>query len=222
MGPIAFNIFPAFQSRVSEVLVKKRLELVSKVINFSQGEFLHYNKIDLLKTKLREKLKDSTLYPGGSSVLFGWAFPCKHIGSIMFKPYYARELAHLIIHYLSIEDFFSALKNIDLKSTLGEYIVTVPQVIGLATIEILDRKFPVLIVEEIKGESLKNNPSLIKCVSRVAVKLAQEGIICDPYTANWLSYTREDKIKIAYIDLLSSNILTDVNEKILELISSLE
>jgi hypothetical protein len=140
----------------------------------------------------------------------------------MFKPYYARELAQLIIHYLSIKDFYSTLKEIDLKSDLGEFIITVPQVIGIATIEALNRKYPLLIVEEIKGESLRNNPSLIKYVSRIAVKLAQEGIICDPYTANWLRYSNEPRTVIAYIDLLSSNILTNVSEKILNLINSLE
>ena len=78
------------------------------------------------------------------------------------------------------------------------------------------------IQEEVKGESIKNDPPLIKCISRVALKLAQKGIICDPYPANWLSYKDQGEKFISYIDLLSSNTLTNVNERISALIKSLQ
>ena len=222
MTAVAFNIFPDFQSQIPNQLVKERLKLVSSIINFSKGCFLDAKKIETMKKKLGTKLKNSTLYPGGSSVLFCWGFLFQYDLRVLFKPYYTRELSQLLIHYLSVEDFVNAIGNIDLPPVLCDYHIKIPKVVGIATIEALSRTFPLLLVEEVKGESIRNNPPLIKCISKITVKLGQKGIICDPYTANWLSYTNKEGKVLSYIDLLSSNALTNVTERISELINSLE
>ena len=222
MASTTFSIFPEFKGKISDHLIKERLNLVSSVITFSKGHYLDSHKIKLIRGKLGEKLKSSTLCSGGSSVLFCWGFPFQQIGPVMFKPYYARELSQLLIHYLSIDDFFDSLGKMDLPQNLLECQIRIPRIIGIAKIEVLTRTYPLLLAEEVKGESIKNDPPLIKCISRVALKLAQKGIICDPYPANWLSYKDQGEKFISYIDLLSSNTLTNVNERISALIKSLQ
>ena len=90
MASTTFSIFPEFKGKISDQLVKERLDLVSSVIAFSKGHYMDIYKIKLIRGKLGEKLKGSTLYPGGSSVLFCWGFPFQQIGPVLFKPYYAR------------------------------------------------------------------------------------------------------------------------------------
>ncbi len=221
MNLLSYALFPEFKSLISDSLLKNNLKLVSSVVNFSKGEFLSQNKINLIKNKLGKKMDGTRLYPGGTSVLFGWGFTFPKVDGVMIKPYYSREIFQLILHYLSISDFLIAVKNIE-KSTKSVIRIIIPKVIGIAKIDTLNRNFPVLIMEEVKGESIKGNFPAIKEISKMARNLALEGIICDPYPSNWKYLNNKERNIISYIDLISSNSLTDVNNRVAELLSSLQ
>lgn len=221
MTSVAFSIFPKFSGVVAETFIKANLDLVASVINFSKGKLLNQTKINQIEKKLGKKLSGTTFYPGGSSVIFGWSFPYSSDLRIMFKPYYTRELTQLLIHYLSIEDYFVSIKNNEYSVGGSILCFTTPKVIGVAIIEILSRTIPILFVEEILGESIQKDPPMIRTVSQVSRDLAKDGIISDPYPANWKYFDSKTKDKIAYIDLLSSNQLRNVNERIRDLIEAI-
>ena len=75
--------------------------------------------------------------------------------------------------------------------------------------------------QRLKGESIQKDPPMIRTVSQVSRDLAKDGIISDPYPANWKYFDSKTKDKIAYIDLLSSNQLRNVNERIRDLIEAI-
>ncbi len=223
MTSAAYSIFPKFKGIVSETFVQRNLDLVCSVINFSKGELLDQSKINLIEGKLGNKLTGTTFYPGGSSVIFGWSFPLSDSNlRVMFKPYYSRELTQLIIHYLSMDDYFHSIEKIEYIVGNSKLIFSTPKLIGVATVELLSRTIPILLVEEILGESVKNDPDMIRTISQVSRNLAKDGIISDPYPANWKYFDDRTKDKIAYIDLLSSNRLKNVNERIKLLIEAIK
>ena len=221
MSHLSYTIFPEFESLISESLIKNDLKLVSSLINFSKGNFLDRTAIIQISEKLGQKMKGTRLYPGGTSVLFGWGFTFPKIDGVMIKPYYSREIFQLILHYLSISDFLNTVKKLE-KSAKKLIRIKVPKVIGVAKIEALNRNFPVLIMEEVKGESIQGNFPVIKEISKCVRDLARNGIICDPYPANWKYSSMKEQTSISYIDLLSSNCLTNVHNRIAELLSSLK
>ncbi len=220
MNHLSYTLFPEFESLISESLLINNLKLVSSIINFSKGNFLDKNKINLISDKLGQKMKGTRLYPGGTSVLFGWGFTFPEIDGVMIKPYYSREIVQLILHYLSKSDFLNTVKKLE-KSAKHLIRIKIPKVIGLAKINALNRNFPVLIMEEVKGKSIQGNFPVIKEISKFVRDLALNGIICDPYPSNWKYLNRKEQRIICYIDLIISNYLTDVNNRIAELLSSL-
>ncbi len=215
-------MFPEFKENYSYYALQSNLELVESVVNFSRGQFLSPEKIELIKEKLGKKLIGTKFYPGGSSVLFGWSFPSEQVGRLMYKPYYSRHLTQLLIHYFCISEFLKSFKLIDLDPKLQDYRFATPKVIGIAKIEAFEREFPTLIVEEVQGDTIKDDLNLIKAISHLSKKLAKTGLICDPYSANWKYYSNQDKKHISYIDLLSSNKLKDINSRISKLIKQLQ
>ena len=222
MSPITISIFPEFKENYSYYALQKNLELVESVVQFSKGQYLSPEKIELIKEKLGKKLIGTQFYPGGSSVLFGWSFPSEQVGRLMYKPYYTRHLTQLLIHYFSITDFLSFLKKIDLEPDMQKLRFITPKVIGIAKIEAFDKDFPTLIVEEVQGDTIKDDLHLVKSISNITKQLAKKGLICDPYPANWKYYSKENRQHISYIDLLSSNTLKDVNSRIAILIDQLQ
>lgn len=221
MNHLSYSIFPEFESLISESLIKNDLKLVSSLINFTKGNFLDQTAIIRISEKLGQKMKGTRLYPGGTSVLFGWGFTFPKIDGVMIKPYYSREIFQLILHYLSISDFLDTVEKLE-KSAKQLIRIKVPKVIGVAKIDALNRNFPVLIMEEVKGESIQGNFPVIKEISKYVRNLARNGIICDPYPSNWKYSSKKEQHSISYIDLISSNCLTNVNNKIAELLSSLK
>jgi len=220
MNHLSYTLFPDFESLISESLLQNNLKLVSSIINFSKGNFLDQNKINQITDKLGQKMKGTRLYPGGTSVLFGWGFTFPKIEGVMIKPYYSREIFQLILHYLSISDFNVTVKKLE-KSAKHLIRIKVPKVIGVAKIDALNRNFPALIMEEVKGESIQGNFPVIKEISKFVRDLARNGIICDPYPSNWKYSSRKEQRIICYIDLITSNSLTNVNTRIAELLGSL-
>ena len=220
MNHLSYALFPEFKSLISESLLENNLKLVSSIINFSKGNFIDQKKINLIINKLGHKMDGTRLYPGGTSVLFGWGFTFPKIDGVMIKPYYSREIFQLILHYLSISDFLAAIKKIE-KSTKRTTRIRVPKVMGIAKVDALNRNYPVL-MEEVMGDSIKGNFHAIKEISQSVRDLAREGIICDPYPSNWKYLSNEERKFVSYIDLICSNTLTDVNKRVAELLSSLE
>jgi len=221
MNHLSYTLFPEFESQITESYLQNSLKLVSSIINFSKGYFLDQNKINLISNKLGQKMEGTRLYPGGTSVLFGWGFTFPKLDGVMIKPYYSREIFQLLLHYLSISDFSVAIEKLE-KSPRHIIRIKVPKVIGVAKIDALNRKFPVLIMEEVKGESIQGNFPVIKEISKCVRDLARNGIICDPYPSNWKYSSNKEKRLICYIDLISSNSLTNVNKRIAELLGSLK
>jgi hypothetical protein len=221
MNHISYALFPEFKFLVSESFLENNLKLVSSVISFSKGNFIDQKKINLIINKLGHKMDGTRLYPGGTSVLFGWGFTFPKIDGVMIKPYYSREIFQLILHYLSISDFLVAIKKIE-KSTKRMIRIKVPKVMGIAKVKALNRNFPTLIMEEVMGDSIKGNFPAIKEISQSVRDLAREGIICDPYPSNWKYLSNKERNIVSYIDLISSNSLTDVNKRVAELLSSLK
>jgi hypothetical protein len=221
MNHLSYTLFPEFQHLISETLLKNNLKLVSSIVNFSKGNLLDQNKINLILEKLGQKMKGTRLYPGGRSVLFAWSFPFPKIDSILIKPYYSCEIMQLILHYLSMPDFLDTVKSLE-RSTNRMIRITIPKVIGIAKIDTLNRNFPALIMEEVKGESIKGDFPAIREVSKIVRDLARNGIICDPYPSNWKYLSKKQQSVISYIDLISSNSLTNVTTRIAELLSSMK
>ncbi|MFX0122135.1 MAG: hypothetical protein ACFFAE_00725 [Candidatus Hodarchaeota archaeon] len=222
MSRIPFFFFPKYKNQISSGALQKSLDLVESIIGFSKGNSLSREAISQISRKLGVRMKGTTLYPGGSSCLFGWSFSFKKIGSVILKPYYNREISALIIHYLSCQDFVDEFQQMHFQLNDKEIQVKLPEVVGVAKIETFSRFYPVLMTMEAAGEAIQAYPSLIRNVGIFTRDLAKKGIICDPYPSNWkLSFTDNYGI-IQYIDLLSSNRLENVQSRISELIRGLD
>ena len=221
MCPPTFSILPEFKGNYSYYAIQKNLELVESVVNYSRGQFLSPERIELIKEKLGKKLIGTRFYPGGSSVLFGWSFPFD-IGSVIIKPYYSRELSALIIHCLTWQDFVCEFQNMQFQFNDKEIQVMLPDVIGVAKIETFSKFFPVLMTMEAAGEAIQAYPSLIRKVGTFTRDLAKKGIISDPYPSNWKLSFNDSYGIIQYIDLLSSNRLKNVQNRISELLKGLD
>ncbi|MFX0016332.1 MAG: hypothetical protein ACFFB2_01480 [Promethearchaeota archaeon] len=177
--------------------------------------------IERITEKLGSRMEGTTLYPGGSSVLFGWSFPFKKIGSIVIKPYYNREMTALMIHYLTWQDFIKEFQDLQIKLKGKDIRVIIPAIVGLAKIETFSRFYPILMTIEAPGKPAQMYPSVIKNIGTLARDLGQRGIICDPYPSNWkISFVNGQGI-IQYIDLLSSNQLKNVHSRIAGLLKDL-
>ncbi len=220
MSHIPYLIFPEFKNQVSISSLKKRLGFIESIVGFSKGNRLSRDEVDRITERLGPRIRGTKLFPGGSSVLFGWSFPFNRIGSIIMKPYYNREISALLIHYFTYQDFIHDFQSLQFQLSGKEIQVTVPEVIGLAKIETLSRFYPVLITKEAPGESIQSHHPLIKTISNVARDLAQKGVICDPYPSNWKISFVGGRGVIQYIDLLSSNRLKNVHGRIAKLIQA--
>ncbi|MFW9903766.1 MAG: hypothetical protein ACFFFH_05495 [Candidatus Thorarchaeota archaeon] len=222
MSSIPFFLFPEYKNKLSSSALQKSLGLVESIVGFSKGNNLTPESIDRISQKLGVRMKGTTLYPGGSSCLFGWSFPFDKIGSIIIKPYYSRELSALMIHYLTWQDFIFEFQNMQFQLNNKEIQVKLPNVIGVAKIETFSRFFPVLITTEAAGEAIQAYPSLIREVGTFTRNLAKKGIISDPYPSNWkISFSNNHGV-IQYIDLLSSNRLRNVQKRISKLLKDFD
>ncbi|NHJ00861.1 MAG: hypothetical protein EAX86_01910 [Candidatus Heimdallarchaeota archaeon] len=221
MLKISSLIFPDYKDQIDRDFLRNKLNLVQNIIFSSKGKNLSDKDIQQIKLKLGPKMGDSNLYKGGSSVLFGWSFEFPIIGRVIIKPYYKRELSHLIIHYLTSLDCIKDIK--EFAFTLGgvRYELAIPEVIGLARIENLSYNYPVLLTREILGKSILTYTPIITKISSVIRDVARKGIICDPYPANWKIRSENRIWKIYYVDLLSSNALSDIHSRIAQLIEEL-
>ncbi|MFX0206583.1 MAG: hypothetical protein ACFFDT_11410 [Candidatus Hodarchaeota archaeon] len=223
MPGIPFFLFPEYKNQISSEELHKNLDLVESIIGFSKGKNLSRDEIDTISQKLGTRMKGTTLYPGGSSCLFGWSFSFDKIGSVIIKPYYSRELPALIIHYLTVQDYVDDFQNMQFQLNDKEIQVKLPKVVGVAKIETFSRSYPVLMTTEAPGEAIQPYPSLIRKVGTFTRDLAlKKGIISDPYPSNWKVTITGSHGTIQYIDLLSSNRLKDVHLRISELIKGLE
>jgi len=222
MSHIPFFLFPEYKNQISSGEMQKSLGLVESIVGFSKGRSLSREAIDRISQKLGGRMRGTSIYPGGSSCLFGWSFFFDKIGSIIVKPYYNRELTALIIHYLTWQDFVDDFQDKQFQLDDKEIQVMLPEVVGFAKIETFSRFYPVLMTTEAAGEAIQPYPSLIRDVGTFTRDLAKKGIISDPYPSNWkISFTEGHGI-IQYIDLLSSNRLKNVHKRISELLKGFE
>lgn len=221
MSRIPLFLFPEYKNKIPSDALQKSLDLVESIVGFSKGKCLNREAVNRISQKLGARMEGTTLYPGGSSCLFGWSFTFD-IGSVVIKPYYSRELTALIIHYLTWQDFTNEFQNKQFELNSKEIRVRLPEVVGVAKIETFSRFYPVLMTMEAAGEAIQPYPSLIRKVGAFTRDLARNGIISDPYPSNWkLSFDASHGI-IQYIDLLSSNRLENVQDRISELLKGLD
>lgn len=218
MSPTSFFLVPGFE-QLPPGEIRNKLDLVESIVAFSQGHPLDKAAVGRISEKLGLRMGDSKLFAGGSSVLFAWSFPIDEIGAVVVKPYYSGTLTRLLIHYFTQIDYLPTFRDLNLTLSNGEvFILSVPQVVAIAKIETLAQEFPTLLVEEALGESIHTHPALIRQMSQVARQLAQKGIIIDVYPSNWKLHGE----KLAYVDLLSSNELKNLRERITWLVEKLE
>lgn len=220
MSRHSFLLFPEFKNKLSHDTIREALDLVETIIIYSKGKSLHVDEIEKIKSKLNSRMVGGYLYPGGTSVLFGWSFQFK-IGRIIIKPYYNRELAQLIIHYFTAKDCAKDLLKVRLIINNEEFQIKIPEIIGIAKIRTFPKDFPTLLAREVRGESIQGYPQFIKHISNAARDFALQGIICDPYASNWKFSRSKNKSIIHYIDLLSSNRLLNIKKRISNLIQNL-
>jgi hypothetical protein len=214
-----FLLFPKYKDQISDDSITKALDLVESIVAYSQGNRINREEINRLLEKIDSRMAGTRLYPGGSNILFGWGFDLENIGSVIFKPYYNRHLTQLIIHYFTVTECTQYDKRFSHNNS--DYEIKVPEVIGLAKIESSSRSFPTLMTREVIGGSLKNQPLLIRKISDVSRRLALQGFICDPYGSNWKIIDANNPKIIYYLDLLSSNTLKNVKERIAALLEFL-
>ncbi|MFW9854663.1 MAG: hypothetical protein ACFFFG_06365 [Candidatus Thorarchaeota archaeon] len=218
MLSMSFFIVPGFEN-IDHGEVRRILDLVQSVIAFSQGQPLHKKAIGRITKKLGSRMSGSILFPGGSSVLFAWRFPIEKIGAVVVKPYYNGTITRLLIHYFTQIDYLQTYTDKDFLSPNGKVILlNIPQVVGFAKIETFNREFPTLLVEEALGESIQANPTLIRQVSEIVRRMALKGLIFDFYPSNWKLHGK----KLTYVDLLSSNKLKNLRERITQLLEKIE
>lgn len=222
MSRIPTIIFPEFYNQVSREGLQQCLDLVESIVGFSKGKSLTRVNIDLITKKLGSRMSGTRLFPGGTSVLFAWSFYFNNLGSIIIKPYYTREIVSLLIHYFTLQDFDQYLDDFELEFQSMQMKIDIPKVIGIAKIRSMERDYPVLMTFEAVGEPIQKNAGIIGITSKIARNLGKKGIIMDPYPANWKFSVKNGHIIIEYIDLLSSNLLKDLKNRITELLNRFE
>ena len=219
MMSYSFLLFPKFKEQISKDSIIQALDLIVDIIAYTKGNRISIDEINRFQEKFSSRMVESRLYPGGSNILFGLGVDIESNGPVIFKPYYNRHLAQLIIHYFTVTE--CTLYDKRFSHDNSDYVIKVPDVIGLAKIDSSSRSFPILLTREVIGKSLQHQPLLIRKISDLSRHLALQGFICDPYGSNWkIIVTNNPKI-IYYLDLLSSNSLKNVKERIAALIELL-
>lgn len=214
-----FGIFPEYRKEVDETVIKMFLSLSESIVRFTKCTPLTQEIVQLLREKLGKKLT-GTLYPGGKDTLFAWNFKCGE-KKLVIKPYYNKDLASLILHHLTIDEFGNILTT-TLNQTPQDYvIVEIPPVIGFAKIETASYSIPVLISRESIGEPITNFSQIVGMLGDVCKSLALRGFIINLYPANWRFDPAESVIVLEYCDLINSNKIKNVEERITALIQSL-
>lgn len=214
-----FLLFPKFKDQISVDSITQALDLIESIVAYSKGNRVKIDEINQLQEKVGSRMAGTRLYPGGSNILFGWGFDIENFGPVIFKPYYNRHITQLIIHYFTATECTSYDKRFSHNNS--DYEIKVPDVIGLAKIESSSRSFPTLLAREVIGDSLQNQPLLIRKISNISRHLALQGFICDPYGSNWKIIASNNPKIIYYIDILSSNSLKNVKERIAALLEFL-
>ncbi len=214
MSSISTIFLPEVNNQISIERIKSNLNLVESVIGFSKGKCLTREDVERITKKLGPRMSSTRLYPGGSSVLFGWGFNFENIDPIIIKPYYSREFPALFIHYFTLLDFNHYFEDFKDRLQSLRISIEIPRVIGFAKINTLTRNFPVLMTLEVLGETIHKNPSFIALTSKLARKLGKKGIIMDPYPSNWKFADNKGDIILSYIDLMSSNTLKNLKKRI--------
>ena len=220
MAGISTIILPDYGNRVSNEEIRKYLDLVESIIGFSKGKCLTKEDIGRITQKLGARMIGTRLYPGGSSALFGWGFNFENIQPVIVKPYYNRELPALFIHYFTLQDFDHYFDEFQVRFESLRIKIDIPSIIGFAEIPTMTRSYPVLLTLEVRGDPIHKNTGLIALTSKIAKKLGKNGIIMDPYPANWKFSVKDGEIIISYIDLLSSNRLKNVKGRITEILQN--
>jgi hypothetical protein len=214
----SFFITPGFE-KVDHGEIRRILDLVQGIIAFSQGQPLNKAAVGRITNKLGARMGDSKLFSGGSSVLFAWKFPINEIGAVVVKPYYSGTLTRLLIHYFTQIDYLDTYGGVRYSDPNGSALfLSIPRVVGFAKIESFSREFPTLLVEEALGESILTKTMLIRKISQIVRQMALEGLIFDFYPSNWRIHGK----KLVYVDLLSSNQLKNLKERITKLLEKIE
>ena len=213
MSSISTIFLPEDINQVSIERIKSNLDLVESIVGFSKAKRLTREDIERITKKLGSRMSGSRLYPGGSSVLFGWSFNYESIGPIIIKPYYTRELPALFIHYFTLQDLEHYFDDIQVRFQSLRISIEIPRVIGFAKIKTITRYYPVLLTLEVLGEPIHKISGLIALTSKIARKLGKKGIIMDPYPSNWKFAVKNGELIISYIDLLSSNTLKNLKKR---------
>lgn len=210
------TIFPEYKDHIDETIITTYLNLSENIIRLSGNKHLTKETINQIKENWRPFF-NGTLYPGGQDVFFAWSFKTG-MNQIILKPYYKKELMALILHYLTTED----LGNI-LTCTINQKLITVkiPPVIGLATITTEANLVPVLITLESVGEPIMKYPQIIRLLGEVTKKIAPKGIILDLYPSNWRFHPSKSGVVVEYIDIINSNKLSNIKERIEALLFNL-
>jgi hypothetical protein len=158
---------------------------------------------------------EGTLFPGGKDIIFGWSFQCGK-KKIIIKPYNNKDLVALMLHFITIAEYG---RNLNFIIDQEDTIIKIPPVIGLAKIATNSYSIPVLITTESEGEMLIQHPRIIGKVGKIAKSMALEGFIVDLFPSNWRYIPSETGLIIEYIDLINSNNLSSVKERVSELYS---
>ena len=209
---ISFGIFPEYRNDVDETVIQTFLGLSESMVRFTKGKPFTKETIQLLQEKLGSRL-GGKLYPGGKDILFAWSFQCGK-KKIVIKPYFNKDLASLILHHLTIDEFGSIL-TVTINQTLQDHIIIeIPPVIGFAKIATSSYSIPVLITTESAGEPLMSFPNVMSMIGDVCRSLALRGFIVDLYPANWRVNPSEPVLILEYIDLINSKKINNVKERI--------
>ncbi len=212
---ISFGIFPEHRNDIDESVIQTFLGLSESMVRFTRGKPFTKETIQLLQEKLGSRL-NGKLYPGGKDILFAWSFQCGK-KRVVIKPYFNKDLATLVLHHLTIDEYGRVL-TVTLNQALQDHIIIeLPLVIGFAKIATSSYSIPVLITTESTGEPLMNFPNVVGMLGDVCTSLAKRGFIVDLYPANWRVNPSEPVLVLEYIDLINSNKIKNVKERIASL-----
>lgn len=214
---ISYVVFPKHRPLLQERSLNSALKTLQQFVKHAEGLRLSTKGILELK-KVYPKLKGK-MFPGGQDVIFAWSIPLKKV-NLLLKPYYNKDLITLLLHHLSVEEFGHTSKFSG-KDSIAQ--IKLPPVIGIAQIqdESLKSTYPILITTESKGKLVMGNAKIIGLISKVARSLAKGGFIVDVYPANWRYKTNRNRVLLEYIDLILSNNLKDIDDRIAAIIYQL-
>lgn len=187
------TIYEVIKDFVSFLKTIKSISTLSQNVN--KNEYNKYN---------------GKIISGGNQVIIAYNFQASPDHNLIFKLYNI-SLTELIMHCLSIEEYYDRNSSLTKKFMGIEIQTRIMNIYGIGVVHFNEKKYCYLIQEfnqyQPYYELIKENYLITIQLNKLLTEIAKNGFVIDPSPTNWFVELSsiEDYLTLDYIDLVFFN-----------------